>query len=68
MPSDLPKEDANQTVSFLLRKSTDLLDPLTRHYFMLFGGFVPKPAKFSLEDMNDLVDQRAASRKVFQEI
>lgn len=53
-PSDMLRvyQDTTPTISALLRRSTDTLNPLTRERFALLGLFVPKPATFDLGAIN----------------
>ncbi|MBI5929616.1 MAG: AAA family ATPase [Chloroflexi bacterium] len=50
-PGDMAKigQETSPTIAALLKRSTDLLDPETRHRFALLSLFVPKPATFDLE-------------------
>ncbi len=52
-PSDMLGlvSDSSVTVASLLKRSTDLLDDVTRQRFAYLGLFVPKPATFDLESM-----------------
>ncbi len=42
------------TVTLLLQRSTDRLDPLTRERFAYLGPFAPKPATLDLEAMQEV--------------
>ena len=48
-PPDRAEGGAIPTVQALLKKSTDMLDPVSRDCFAFLGVFAPKPATFDLE-------------------
>lgn len=43
-----PVAGTTPTISLLLRRSTDRLNPQTREYFSVLGAFAPKPATFDM--------------------
>ncbi len=68
-PGDMLRiyEGTSPTISVLLRRSTDTLNPLTRERFALLGLFVPKPATFDLGAMQaiwDIADARTTAREL----
>ncbi|QPC83679.1 hypothetical protein G4Y79_04665 [Phototrophicus methaneseepsis] len=58
-------QETPTTVTVLLRRSTDRLDPEARQYFALLGVFAPKPATFdlaALEAVWDIADPKPIIR------
>jgi transcriptional regulator with XRE-family HTH domain len=51
-PSDMADSNrVSPTVTALLRRSTDCLDPVVRQRYAFLAPFAPRPATFELEDM-----------------
>lgn len=56
-PEDMGDKDTSATVSALLARSTDLLDPQTRYYFASLGFLAPKPTAFELADLVEIWEE-----------
>jgi hypothetical protein len=66
-PADMREHDqVSPTVSALLRKSTDRLEPTVRERFAFLAPFAPRPATFEFEDLMDVwnVTDKAEARRV----